>query len=156
MTNSVFLPDLEKFNWSGREVFIAYDSDIVTKERVQEAEQRLCNVLTDRGAITYKLRLPDYVQGDKTGLDDYLLDHSDEEFELLIDESEPVETNYETPKSLTEILNTDYPPTQWIWNKLVLEGEVNLLYADGGVGKSMLALNLAIHCASGLPFIGEA
>jgi len=153
MTTSKFLPELEAFQWAGRDVFVIYDSDISQKARVKEAEQKLCSILSERGAETYKVRLPD--DNDKVGLDDYLLDHSDDDLFDLLQSTNAASPSYVLPKTLKELMDTDYPPTQWIWEKFILKGEVNLLYANGGVGKSMLALNLAIHCASGLPFLED-
>lgn len=148
MTASKFLPELEAFNWAGRAVFIIYDSDISHKTRVQDAEQRLCKALTDHGADTCKVRLPDDGD-DKVGLDDYLLDHTDDDFELLVNEAEFEESPYDLPKSIAHLLNADYPDTEWVWEGFVLKGHVNLLYGDGGVGKSLLALHLAISVAAG-------
>lgn len=155
MTKSILLPELDLIEWVDREVYVIFDSDINANVRIQAAEQRLIGMLQSRGSTLYPVRLPDGIDDEKVGADDYLLCHSDDDlFDLLLSTLETPES-YAHPKTLREIMDTDYPPTQWIWDKFVLEGEVNLLYADGGVGKSMLALNLAIHCASGLPFIGD-
>lgn len=44
----------------------------------------------------------------------------------------------------------DFPPEVDVWQGLVLHQLVNLLYGDGGSGKTMLAMHLAVACAAGL------
>lgn len=48
------------------------------------------------------------------------------------------------------------PPRKWVWDQLVPAGEVTLLGAHGGTGKSWLALMLAAQAAQGLPMFGKA
>ena len=44
------LPELEKINWRGRNAFIVFDSDVVTKDSVKRALKELSTVLTLKGA----------------------------------------------------------------------------------------------------------
>lgn len=44
------------------------------------------------------------------------------------------------------------PPRPWLLDKLLMIGEVTLLVAPGGAGKSSLGLAVAAHLALGLPF----
>lgn len=79
-SEAALLPTLERVAWHGRQVFIAFDSDIADKPAVQHAETWLCHHLRNRGAIVKVLRLPDGPAGEdgkpsKVGLDDYLLAH---------------------------------------------------------------------------------
>lgn len=46
------------------------------------------------------------------------------------------------------------PPVEWALQGWVPKGEVTLLYAVGGAGKSFLMMDLMIHTALGLPFMG--
>lgn len=66
--------ELLKFNWKGRTVFIAYDSDALINPNIVRAENRLADALTAEGALPRIVRLPHVaLKGDKTGLDDYLM-----------------------------------------------------------------------------------
>lgn len=76
--NERLLPELARINWQGREVYIAFDSDITTKPEVQSAESRLAKLLTDLGAKVRCIRLPDGPLGEdgqptKMGVDDFLV-----------------------------------------------------------------------------------
>ncbi|MCD8245322.1 MAG: DUF3854 domain-containing protein, partial [Parabacteroides sp.] len=74
------LPELKEINWSERLVYIMYDSDIGTNESSVEAVNRLGRRLADRGAIPFFLSLPDSPDLNKTGIDDYLVRNSMEQF----------------------------------------------------------------------------
>lgn len=52
------------------------------------------------------------------------------------------------------VLTNPPPPTPHAWATCTPLGEVTLLGAHGGTGKSMFALQLALHVAAGLPFMG--
>lgn len=83
-----FLPELEQFKWALRTVFICYDSDYLTKPNVCMAINALCLELQERGAIVRLLALPEGDDESKVGLDDYLLDHSEEELSELLEAAE--------------------------------------------------------------------
>jgi Domain of unknown function (DUF3854) len=57
----------------GREVFVAFDSDCMSKAGVQEALAALVAALKDRGAVVEVIYLPDAADGSKQGIDDYLV-----------------------------------------------------------------------------------
>jgi hypothetical protein len=56
----------------GREVFVAFDSDVMTKPEVQDALAALVQCLGERGAIVKVIYLSDAADGAKQGIDDYL------------------------------------------------------------------------------------
>jgi hypothetical protein len=71
------LPDWEVIALKGRQVYLAFDSDAMTKPQVFAALERLGAFLTSRGAHIAYVYLPAGPGGVKTGLDDYLAaDHS--------------------------------------------------------------------------------
>lgn len=78
------LPELELFEWRGRDVYIVFDSDAATNPQVLTAEARLVDELqSKREAKCHIVRLPG--AGDsKVGLDDYLRIHGDVAFEHLL------------------------------------------------------------------------
>ncbi|MGO3928150.1 AAA family ATPase [Rhodopseudomonas pseudopalustris] len=47
------------------------------------------------------------------------------------------------------------PPREWVVDGWVPKGEVTLLYGDGGVGKSLLAMQFATCAAIGQPWLGQ-
>ena len=86
------IPDLDLVAWEGRQVFVAYDSDAVTKPAVRGAEQALAQELGRRGAIVKLVRLPGGPDDRKVGLDDFLVMHGAEgaaELRKLLDSAEP-------------------------------------------------------------------
>ncbi len=66
------LPDWEEIPLKGRLVYIAFDSDIVTKRPVHEAMARLGVFLEARGAEVAYVYLRSGEHGEKVGLDDFL------------------------------------------------------------------------------------
>ncbi len=82
------LPDLELIEWRGRKVFIVFDSDITSNPNVLDAESRLAAQLINRGAIVRVVRLPDGPNGEKMGLDDFLVQQGVDEFWKLINKAE--------------------------------------------------------------------
>lgn len=66
------LPQFLEFNWLGRDVYICYDSDVVTNPDVMKAENALAKELTSCGASVYICRIP-FQQDFKMGLDDYIM-----------------------------------------------------------------------------------
>jgi hypothetical protein len=67
------LPDWENIALNGRVVPIIYDSDIAVKPGVELALRRLCPFLQRRGAVVKVVYLEPGPNGEKTGLDDYLV-----------------------------------------------------------------------------------
>ena len=57
------------------------------------------------------------------------------------------------PFDLTE-LSDDAPTRSWIVPGLIAEGVVNSLYGSGGVGKTLLAQQLAYYLITAKPFLG--
>ncbi len=64
------LADLDAIVWAGRQVYIVFDSDVMTKPNVSQALARLSTLLSRRGATVTPVPLPQ--QGDdKLGVDDF-------------------------------------------------------------------------------------
>jgi hypothetical protein len=83
------LPELQAFKWKSRRVNICYDSDAITNSKVLIAENRLARTLTDEGAAVYIIRLPQNPNGEKVGLDDYIVANGVQVFQHLLDTTEP-------------------------------------------------------------------
>ena len=153
------IPDLDQIPWRNRTVTIVYDSDLAAKAPVQFAEFRLAQELTARGAKVYALRLPGGPQGEKVGLDDFLVSHSVEALCAL----EPVEVHHPALRpaeletfNLAALLRMEFSPEQEIIGEgiLVREGGT-ILAAESGVGKTMLLLEWALDLAAGRAILGR-
>jgi putative DNA primase/helicase len=85
-------PDLPVLaDWDGvalsrRLVKLDYDSDSWRNPNVMRDRQRLTRILRDRGANVKWLRLPDFPDGSKQGVDDYLLTHTIAELDALYED----------------------------------------------------------------------
>ena len=87
------LAALERVVWKGRAGYIVFDSDIATKEDVQDAEARLAAHLMNRGAKVRVARIPEGQPGpdgkpSKMGLDDFIVVHGIGALRKLLDEAE--------------------------------------------------------------------
>lgn len=81
------LQELDQVAWSGRDVFIVYDSDAATNPNVLAAEARLVDELQrKRGAKCRVVRLPPHGD-DKQGLDDYIKRSGPADFADLLQQS---------------------------------------------------------------------
>ena len=89
--SSALIPDLERVEWKGRRVFIAFDSDAATNENVKANESLLAAVLKNRGAKTKIVRLPSGENGAKTGLDDFLVTRGVGKLHKLLNDAEDPE-----------------------------------------------------------------
>src|SRR5690606_29248641 len=80
------LADFNRIHWQDRElVVLIYDSDITQEHVAWDAYPRLAEQLYRLGVVAVKvLSLPHVAQGDKTGLDDYLLHRTPDDLRLLI------------------------------------------------------------------------
>jgi uncharacterized protein DUF3854 len=84
--NGEFLPCWDHVRLDGRRVYIVFDSDVMVKEGVQVALDRLVAALEARGAEILVVYLP----GPEKGVDDYLVaGHSIAELKMLARKFEP-------------------------------------------------------------------
>jgi putative DNA primase/helicase len=90
----VALPDWESIALNDRVVYIAFDSDVMTKPPVAQALERLKAFLESRRSHVQLVYLPAGPEGEKVGLDDYLAaGHSvDDLFALATDETATAES----------------------------------------------------------------
>ena len=57
-------------------------------------------------------------------------------------------------KPASDFYGKPIPPRRWVVPGWVPERNVTMLSGDGGLGKSLLAMQLAIACATGTPWLG--
>jgi len=78
-----FLADWDYVALKNRMVYLAFDSDIVTKEPVRKALEHIGEHLKRKGATVHVIQLPQLEGQSKTGIDDYLLRYSLQDAERL-------------------------------------------------------------------------
>ncbi|MFL5242424.1 MAG: DUF3854 domain-containing protein [Gemmataceae bacterium] len=87
------IKDLAAVDWKGRPVFIVFDSDITEKPDILWAEYYLAEALTAAGANVKAIRLSGGPNGEKVGIDDFLVAHGDAgpaALRKLLEKAEPV------------------------------------------------------------------
>lgn len=81
------LPELKAIKWDGREVFLAFDSDLERNTNVLHAARAFAHALTKQGAKVMQVQIPSGEVGENVGLDDWLLKHKPKAFWALPRES---------------------------------------------------------------------
>jgi P4 family phage/plasmid primase-like protien len=74
--------------WQGRLVYLAFDSDAASNINVRRAEWNLAEVLAGLGAVVRVVRLPPGPDGEKVGVDDFLVANGLEPFKELLKTAE--------------------------------------------------------------------
>lgn len=90
----VVVPDWHDIALNERRVVLAFDGDVARKKSVRTALQNLADYLSSKGSRVDYLHLPD--TDDKTGLDDFLADHTIEDMWRLVKPLQPASA--EQPK----------------------------------------------------------
>ncbi|MBS0375035.1 MAG: AAA family ATPase [Proteobacteria bacterium] len=165
------IKEWDAFELDGRVVDVTFDSDILSKPRVKAAAVELGEFLESRGALVRIRVLPDVTGEGKTGLDDFLvrrgpqsyLDTSivasydlDHEFIASWRKTSSMPVRIELSTVSKEWLMTPLPRAEFTVEGLLPRGTVGLLVAEGGAGKTHLALSLAMAVATGTPFLGRS
>jgi len=166
------LPDWEVIALNGRQVFIAYDSDAVTKREVHAAMERLAGFLKTHGARVQFVYLPQSGGGTKVGLDDYLaVGHSVEDLRALAmpdlrrpAPGKPAAQSHDPeprngpvgdgrPAQAEVILTpaSDIRPEriEWAWQGRIPFGAVTLLVGEPGLGKSTVLVDICARLTRG-------
>jgi 5S rRNA maturation endonuclease (ribonuclease M5) len=131
---------------TSKTVWIIPDNDPPGKEFAEKTAKYLSEIAKQVKIIN----LPVKPTGDVT---DYLQNHIIEDLGKLVDAAPVYVAPYQS-LSVERLLNTEYESKPPIISKGVLHEQDGLLIAgEGGVGKSMLRLELAIHLAMGWPWL---
>lgn len=109
-TGVFWLPELEAFEWARRRVSIVYDSDYTSKPDICAAINVLAEELQARGALVELTSIPDVYDDDrKTGLDDFLVNRSDDELIAALRQSEPLAVSAELWRMNDEVVYVENP-----------------------------------------------
>jgi len=125
------IEDFYKIQWENRNVELIFDSDLKDNPNVSMALSTLAKELTNLGAIVYIRFLPPGPDGEKVGLDDFLIENGPEELEEL--ESEEYILSSKLWDLNEEIAVLEEPPsifqfkTGILTNKEILVGTI---YSD--------------------------
>lgn len=87
-----WLKSLEYIEWTRRNTYICFDSDLHINKNVQSAIREITNILLDLGAYTHLLMLPNPHDQKKTGIDDFFVLHgrpANKMFRDLVHAAEP-------------------------------------------------------------------
>jgi hypothetical protein len=138
---SIPIPDLDHVAWNGRLVYVVFDSDLATNPRVKDAEAALARELSGRGAHVLAVRLPGGPNGQKVGLDDYLLTHSVDTLCALepVEISEPTADALPYIETLAAFLAEDDPPLTFIFPELLPADVIMLIHGEARARKSLAA-----------------
>jgi len=84
-TGVALLPDLSAFDWAGRQVVVAYDSDWAENKDVRKASGMLARRLSERGAEVRAALIGGSPGGGKLGIDDLLVKRGTKALQAIID-----------------------------------------------------------------------
>lgn len=159
------LPDWESIALNGRETVIAFDSDVMAKETVRTALDRLSGFLKSRKAVVKYLMLPELPDGSKCGMDDFFTQGNvpSDLDQYLVDELPPLTTLVSPESSSTAGTNNtganravvvsmadiESKPIDWLWPNWLPKGMLTLLGGYAGDGKSTLTISLASTLSTG-------
>ncbi len=99
--------DLKAVAWKGRRVYICFDSDASGNPDVARAERELAGVLRRHGAEVRVVRLPPEPDGNKNGLDDFLVRRGPAELRKLV-EAATVPKPEKPPANVAEFTESGY------------------------------------------------
>lgn len=71
-------------------------------------------------------------------------------------EPDPDPSFWPMPTTIKDFLLQEDPAVDWLWDRLIPQGEVAMLCGEPRAGKTTLALNLALAVSRGIPFLGRA
>lgn len=151
---STVLADWEHIALNNRTVVIAFDSDVMTKESVRGALDRLAGFLRSKKARVKFLILPELPDGSKCGLDDFFAGGGKQADlnKYLATELPPLATlvSPETRRQVAAftpvtrcLRDIEEKEIDWLWPGWLPAGMFTLLGGYAGDGKSTLTMALA-------------
>lgn len=96
------IPDFDLIEWEGRVVYILFDANVRTNDRVQAARRELSKELSRRGALVYFVELPE--MAGVNGVDDLLALRGADYVSALFDGAKSPDSETTKKKSQSSIL----------------------------------------------------
>lgn len=161
-SNDKLLPILDHILFESNGVEICFDSDLDSNFNVRLALVRLCAALADDGCNVQVVYLPSGADGEKVGLDDFLVDagrrpngkfsrrRARRAFEELTRHDPPVIE----PVTMQCMADIPTEPLLPIWSGIIYRRKVALFPGDPGVGKSLLSCDIAARVTRGADWPG--
>lgn len=158
---STALPDWEHIALKGRNVVIAFDSDVMSKPEVRTALDRLSGFLSGRGAKVQYILMPDLPDGGKCGLDDWFaLDNHTDNIAALdalsaLAVSELPALAVASPvtggarANIRRMSEVEAEEIDWLWPGWIPNGTISLLGGYAGDGKSTFTASLVAALSTG-------
>ena len=156
------LPDFDEVLCEGADIEVCFDSDLYSNSNVRLALVRLCAALEEDGCNVQVVYLPSGPDGEKVGLDDFLVDkgrkpngkfsrkRARRAFEKLPRHDPPIIE----PVTMQCVADIPTEPLLPIWSGIIYRRKVALLPGDPGVGKSLLSCDIAAHVTQGFDWPG--
>ena len=148
------IPDLDRVVWGNRMVYVVFDSDVATNPEIQRAEVELAKELARRGATVLAIRLPAEANGQKVGLDDFLMHYSMEAFHALehLPLAQPLKPIGE---DIGVFLARTYEPAVPLVEGILFSDGSGWIGGEEKLGKTLYALEEALCLALGLSVCGK-
>ena len=156
------LPVFDHILFEGHEVEICFDSDLDSNSNVRLALVRLCAALADDGCNVQVVYLPSGADGEKVGLDDFLVDagrkrdgsfnrkRARRAFEKLPRHDPPgIE-----PITIRCAVNIKPERLRPLYTNVLYLSKVTLFAGDPGLGKSLVACDFAARVTRGADWPG--
>lgn len=151
------IADLDRIEWHGRKVTIAYDTNVITQESVQVARMELTKELRRRRAVVHWLHWPANTPQSVNGLDDLLAIQGTARVLELIAAAKPHRDAAPGVRvwSLPELLEARLDPPRPIAEDLLHEGETIAVIGKAKLGKTRITQQLALDISRGHSFLGH-
>ena len=146
------IADIDELGLRNREIILAFDSDQKENLKVSQALYELHKVLTKRKAKV-KSFIPPSDAGAKVGVDDFLAAaSSDEELrarakKILTGAVEVAVIEQPIKFNMTTLAEAKDEPLEYLLFPYLEKGHLSVLFGQGGVGKGLLSVNLALRLA---------
>lgn len=156
------LPEFDHILDDDVTIEICFDSDLETNPNVRQALARFAAVLEKDGCHVQVVYLPSGEDGDKVGLDDFLVaagtrpdgtfsrKRARRAFEKL-PRNDPPTIDPLRIRTAADILPQPIRP---IWPDVLYQGKVSLVAGEPGLGKSLLTCDVASRVSRGLDWPG--
>lgn len=145
--NKQALPCLHDVPLFGRNVILSFDNDVITNPQVALARSQLCAFLRERGGTIYKRDLP--FVADKMGVDDFLLEHTIDEFDELPTTIADDLVGYDI-SVVRYIEQIPHKDISWVVEGIISRGDINGIDGDSDIGKTTLIADIIRRATLGL------